>query len=313
MLRVAVRPPWAPPAGRRFVVRPVAFLLLSWLLAAAIGASNACAQSSPPGDEAQASSEATRENGPSYRNHPLLFDLAYVGAAFGLVGGYVDGQCRDKGYSVEVPLGHALMGAFIGVLELAGAEGNHGALFHPPSRVSDLTAFRGSSRNGDSVEVRLLDGNLAVGKLVRVRTRKVLEEVTEVQGGVDVTHFVKVRHHDLIVTVKNEQVTIPDSEICAVATLRDPSWDGLVYGACFGALYGYLYADLTPKAEGVSVSSAGRAALGAAVVGTAGFFADRYHNGRNVVLTREWCPTVTASASPYVVPGGGGVAVSLRF
>jgi len=315
MHRSPACPQWTPAAGRRSTVRAITILLLPCLFALAIGASNASAQSNPPGDEAQTSSEDTGEAGPSYRSHPILIDIAYVGAAFGLVGGYVEGRCRDEGYDYGLPVGHALMGALIGAMAFLGNEnGDYGDLFHPPDPVSDLDRFRGRSRNGARVEVRLQDGSVMVGKVIRVRSRKVLEKVTELQAGrVEVSDFVEVRRHDLIVKVNGEQEVVPDSAICAIATRRDSPWDGFAYGAFFGAIYGYLYADLTPKAEGVSVSSTGMAALGAAVVGTAGFFADSYHNGRNVLLNRTWCPTVTASASPYIVPGGGGVAVSLRF
>lgn len=128
--------------------------------------------------------------------------------------------------------------------------------------------------------------------------------------------FAKLVGHkpgELTVNVEGRREVVPDSSICAIATLRDPPWDGLLWGAVCGAVYGHLYADRTPKKEGVSVSSWDMAAVGAAIVGAAGLYADLYHNGRNVLLDRGTCPTTRVAVGPCITRGGGGVAVSLKF
>lgn len=256
----------------------------------ALAAAPALARAGSPEDAAGASGEEAPASVHAYRYHHLVFDATWFCATAGLIGGIVDGRCRDEGFSANVLAGHTFMGAFFGIFMGASWGGEDpGAAFHPPDPVRDLKAFRIRSRKGDSLEIHTYAGDVVLAKLDRYRPG------------------------ELTVKVAGRREVIPDSEICAIATLRDPPWDGLMWGAACGAVYGFLYADRTPKAEGVSVSSMSMAALGAAIMGAAGLYADLYHNGRNVLLDRGRCPPARVAVGPCITQDGGGVAVSLRF
>jgi len=282
---------FGPPAVRAVPARfRWASQVVAWtVLVLALVAAPARVRAGSPGDEAGASGEEAPEIVHSYRFHHLIFDVTWYAASAGLVGAIVDGRCRDTGFSANILAGHTFMGAFFGLFYGASWGGEDaGAAYHPPYPVQDLLAFRIRCKKGDSLEIRTHSGDVILARLVRYRPG------------------------ELTVKVDGRPQVVPDSAICVISTLRDTPWDGLMWGAACGALYGFLYADRTPKKEGVSVSSWSMAAVGAAIVGAAGFYADLYHNGRNVLLDRGTCPT-TVAVGPCITPGGGGVAVSVRF
>jgi hypothetical protein len=238
---------------------------------------------------AETSAETPHEE-KSYRSHPMIFDWTIGAAALGAIGGFVTGACHDDGFHSEFVVGHAFLGLLVGFFAGASWGGEDaGPDWHPPTPVAELKELRLRSHRGDPVEVWTDDGAVALGKLGRIRK-------TEIE-------------------LKTEEGTrsIPDASILRIATRRDPSWDGMVWGAVYGGASADIWYRTTTRRPGSSASEAGMILAGAGILGITCLAGDMFHNGRSVVLDRAIPTSHSFGVHPRITSHGAGVAVSLRF
>jgi hypothetical protein len=249
-------------------------------------ASNALAQSITDSSRPAVSFEQVAAQQGTYQEHHVIFDYIAISAAMGTIGGFVVGECHGEEFKGNMVAGHAFVGALLGLFAGAGDEPS----WHPPRSVATLDDLKRCIQRDENVEIRTQDGNVVLGKFKRIR-----------KGEIFVRNAEGLR-------------AIPDSEVTLVATRRDPSLDGALWGAAFGALCAQIWYATTSKSPGVSVSQSDMVWTGAGIMGATCLVSDLIHNGRSVVLRRTQTASLPSfEVVPTVSPRALGITVSVRF
>ena len=226
----------------------------------------------------------------SYPRHHMFFDYLVLSAAMGTIAGVVVGECHGEGFEPSYLAGHAVLGSLLGLFAGASWGGEDGGpSTHPPEPVSTLKEFKHRTHGGDRITVWTREGDVVTGRMKRARSSEL--ELKTNQG----------------------ERAIPDSAILRITTERDPSWDGALVGAGAGAVSAYTWFQTTTRRDGVSVSRSEMVLIGASILGATGFLSDLFHNGRSVVLDRGDAVGHSFDLVPLLEPGGGGLALKLRF